>query len=765
MSNSGEEINDETHEVRTRAPSRKGYHNLLVNRTSTFNKATKNLQKDIEQVNKSMEDPEMLEKASDTLKDSKEHYERLLEELEQLFLQDKWGEAVSVKPTVQTVSKRYLEAVDIAIHEASSRIKNLHASQERKSTRTADTLKLSFGLKLPKTPVTPVATVKRSADTSELNLASTSSRISRRSRYSGKTATSRSPLQSERTKALADVAAAKEQAGHDMLMAEGENARKLQQAQEELKRAKAQAQHDHDMAILKARKLEAVAKAKLDAIEQSIEEEENILPSTSWRSSPASSKRTQEWVQSQPLYHNEAEERIDQEDAEKVMVYSTPHTGSRPQRPVLPQTHDANKAQQPIDVVQQCMGAMATTNERLTSRLARLSLPKCHPDVFSGDATMFLPWKSAFKGMIKGCKVTPDNEMNYLCMYTTGEPQRLVNSYRKRRHKDLRTLVKELWSELERRFGNVAVITNAFLSKLKESAKFGENDRKKLQAFLDLCSDVASQVNQLPGLECLNYPSTIQPILYNLPESLRVKWDKQVVEFTSKNRDAYPTFAVFASMIESQSLLKNHPNVTVIDKRLPRDCCKPPIPPPDPLSTVLKGEVTIGGDTKETYCAFHKCNGHMISECKAFAKKTLDEKTQWIRQERLCFRCLLPNHIAKQCKTDIKCGACGSVRHPTLLHKVVKNAESDEVTTTQTRIGSNAGRNYSCSKIVLLNVFQQRDPLTTKRVYAIIDEQSNASMISPELVNEFGINAPHEKYLLSACSGSKKQSLVVESRA
>ncbi len=145
-----------------------------------------------------------------------------------------------------------------------------------------------------------------------------------------------------------------------------------------MERATAQAQHEHNIAILKARKLEAVAKAKLDAIEQ----EENVSPLTSWRSSSVSSKRTQEWVQSQPLYHNEAGKNVDLEDAEKVVVYSTPHTGCHPQRPVLPQTRDVHETQQPVDVVQQCMGAMATTNEQLTSILAKLSFPKCHPDVF-----------------------------------------------------------------------------------------------------------------------------------------------------------------------------------------------------------------------------------------------------------------------------------------------------------------------------------------------------------------------------------------------
>ena len=119
-------------------------------------------------------------------------------------------------------------------------------------------------------------------------------------------------------------------------------------------------------------------------------------------------------------------------------------------------------------------------------------------------------------------------------MYTSGAPTKLVDSYRKRRHKDAKTLLKELWAELERRFGNVAVVTDTFLTKLKESAKFGENEKKKLQAFSDLCAEVASQIDELPGLTCLNYPNAIWPILNNLLESICDKWNKQVAKFTVK---------------------------------------------------------------------------------------------------------------------------------------------------------------------------------------------------------------------------------------
>ena len=73
-----------------------------------------------------------------------------------------------------------------------------------------------------------------------------------------------------RIQALAEAAAAKREAEYDLLMADMENERRQVEAQEEMDRAAAKAQHDRNMAVLAAKKLTAVAEAKLHAIEQSI---------------------------------------------------------------------------------------------------------------------------------------------------------------------------------------------------------------------------------------------------------------------------------------------------------------------------------------------------------------------------------------------------------------------------------------------------------------------------------------------------------------
>ena len=82
--------------------------------------------------------------------------------------------------------------------------------------------------------------------------------------------------------------------------------------------------------------------------------------------------------------------------------------------------------------------------------------------------------------------------------------------------------------------------------------------------FADVCADVDSQLDFLPGLACLNYPNAIKPIVEKLPPFLRSKWEKQVAEYAERNHDAYPSFHDFAVMIQKQATLKNHPNILAV---------------------------------------------------------------------------------------------------------------------------------------------------------------------------------------------------------
>ena len=264
--------------------------------------------------------------------------------------------------------------------------------------------------------------------------------------------------------------------------------------------------------------------------------------------------------------------------------------------------------------------------------------------------------------------MTPEQEINYLRSYTKGDAQKVVNNYRQRRCRDPVVALQDAWTELERRFGNTAAITNVLIERLRKTAKFGKGDSDRLQAFADVCADVNSQLDFLPGLGYLNYPTAIVPIVQNLPSSIRSKWEKRVVHHAEKYDDEYPGFKDFAAMIQEQARLKNHPNVLASMQlsSLEQKTRDPRPHPPDAhepsmdsdrrvlKSTMEDRNIPKKGTGEEKYCPFHQRKGHILSECKAFESETLEAKNECIVRAGLCFRCLSRGHRSSDCTAVVK---------------------------------------------------------------------------------------------------------------
>ena len=247
--------------------------------------------------------------------------------------------------------------------------------------------------------------------------------------------------------------------------------------------------------------------------------------------------------------------------------------------------------------------------------------------------------------MVKDADVAADQELNYLRSYTSGDPQQLVDNYRKRQGDNPTVTLAELWAELERRFGNATALTQALLERLSTAAAFGEKDRARLQELADLCADVDCQMTYLPGLAYLNYAIAIRPIIEKLPPSLRSKWEKEIVRYAEEHNDAYPTFREFSTMIQNQATKKNHLNVSAgspatssgAQNRRREENKRRHLPQSgDEVKQALKtkmdpdsGNLPEKGPPvppREKHCLFHKRPGHELTECKAFNKLTVKER-------------------------------------------------------------------------------------------------------------------------------------------
>ena len=242
------------------------------------------------------------------------------------------------------------------------------------------------------------------------------------------------------------------------------------------------------------------------------------------------------------------------------------------------------------------------------------------------------------------------------------------------------------------------------------------------------------------------------------------------MNYGDKHHNAYPGFKDFAAMVKEQARLRNHPNVLAgtqssSHKQKTREHRpRPAYSPGEDMEPrrVLKTNTASPENRNIPYCHFHQRKGHFLAECIAFENEPLEAKNECILRVGLCFPCLSQGHRSGECSAVIKCAKCGDHRLPTILHKEkpepARRENGEELQTACTSVCNNpSSGGVSCSKIVLVDVLKENGAKESCRIYAILDDQSNASLISPNLANKLGATGPDLKYSLSTCSGQREE--------
>ena len=134
-------------------------------------------------------------------------------------------------------------------------------------------------------------------------------------------------------------------------------------------------------------------------------------------------------------------------------------------------------------------------------------------------------------------------------------------------------------------------------------------------------------------------------------------------------------------------------------------------------------------------------------------------------KETLCFHCFFPHHLANARKENVKFSICGSRRHQDLLHlsneeREENSKKAEKATNTKpnvhakcTALCKDAPEGRSCGKVLLVDILREEE---VHRVYAITDDQSNASTISTKLPDWPNLIGLEWKYILSTYGCDKE---------
>ena len=188
-------------------------------------------------------------------------------------------------------------------------------------------------------------------------------------------------------------------------------------------------------------------------------------------------------------------------------------------------------------------------------------------------------------------------------------------------------------------------------------------------------------------------------------------------------------------------------------------------------SEVKEGNVKGKEENKaKQICLYCKAT-HDMDACDKFLRLPLSERRSFIQTKRLCWGCLKWGHVNKDCHGKKACKTCNGP-HPTCLHdETWKPPQKPETPNQDTTVSNGQTQDTSISHyvevchmkgfdhgtshslIVPVWLHHEENPESKIKVYALLDEQSDACFIKESTLNAIGVDGPDVQLELSTVLG------------
>lgn len=409
---------------------------------------------------------------------------------------------------------------------------------------------------------------------------------------------------------------------------------------------------------------------------------------------------------------------------------------------------------------------------------------------FDDQPENYLSWKATFTSVLQGLDISATNEVDLLIKWLGPESSQLARRMKSVSIGHPSAALGLIWTRLEERYGAPEAIEKALFAKLDNFPKISNRDNHRLSELADFVLELeaAKQDSYLQGLAYLDTARGVGPIVEKLPFYLQEKWMAFGSKYKEQKGVAFPPFVVFSEFIRREAKARNDPSFNTCSSAAPilkREKTgnlnnKNQV---TVHKTNVSKETTESGtnqtDDPNVHCPIHK-KPHPLRKCKSFRAMLLDDRKKFLKDNGVCFRCCASvSHMARNCDVAIKCAECNSEKHLAALHpgptpkgpkaqspykdhggeskdvsEQSDDASSSTATTMCTQVCGQSFKGKSCSKICLVNVYPQGHRDKMKRMYVILDDQSNVSLAKTEFFDAFHIEGPSLPYILTTCAGA-----------
>ena len=303
---------------------------------------------------------------------------------------------------------------------------------------------------------------------------------------------------------------------------------------------------------------------------------------------------------------------------------------------------------------------------------------------------------------------------------------------------------------LVNRYGDNYVLAKAFRNRLASWPRIVGSETAGLRNFIDFLNQCKSAKRSFPALRVLDDESENADLTKKLPAWLARQWGRRVVAIREAT-DEFPSFDSFVEFLEQEDKVAHDSFFQAIQK-----------------SEGSKDRNRGGSFASETrratsngrdfgVCIFCREN-HALEMCRKFGSEQFEVRMRFMKENRMCFKCLLRGHISRECRRRMACQFCqGS--HATSMHREEWTTGGPPSTTSVTACASYSSFDdvpRKSSMIVPVYISHRSDPAREVLTYAMLDGQSDSSFITEGTARALGLTGKEVRLRLSTMTASDK---------
>jgi hypothetical protein len=388
-----------------------------------------------------------------------------------------------------------------------------------------------------------------------------------------------------------------------------------------------------------------------------------------------------------------------------------------------------------------------------------INTPRFEIEKFSGDPMKYFGFISMFEECVESVVTDPKMRLTRLINATLGDVKKAIEPCQSIKD-GLRGYIQAR-KILENRFGNDHLIFDSVVSSLKKCKQIkAANDLQSLADQLSNSYEIICQMGKLSEIDSQNF---LLEIVQKLQPFLQSKWRKQAVALKRATGD-YPNLKMLVDFVRENSDEMNDPVYGKMKLGLKDNSNSDLSERSKSQTTNFSSDVKVSQGHKVYSCIL--CKGaHKLFYCDSFKGMKPLERLKFVRDNRLCDNCLLPNHQAAACRRQSVCSVPGCGKKHTKYIHIPSGIQGQSMSNGAQRSANNGSpvtlRSHVAPDVVNANVGDEYIFMPVVSVVvngsneacALLDTASSGTFCTRSLVNSLGIQGKEAHYSLSTLSG------------